>query len=118
MSENILEAAMYFERVFRESNEYKSLQRFCIELNKDPQAKQIFNQMNHLNSQLQQKQMTGQEIGQQEVAALQNMEAVAQQNETIKRLMEADYRVNMLMMELNKVISKPLEELYGQLVEK
>ncbi len=46
------------------------------------------------------------------------MEAVAQQNEKIKRLMEADYQVNMLMVELNKVISKPLEELYGQLVEK
>lgn len=117
MSENILEAAMYFEKAFRESNEYKSLQRLCKELNKDPQAKQIFNRMNHLNSQLQQKQMMGQEIGQQEVTALQNMEAVAQQNEKIKHLIEADYRVNMLMMELNKVISKPLEELYGQLAE-
>ena len=118
MSANIFEAAMYFEKVFRESNEYKSLQRLCKELNKDPQAKQIFNQMNHLNSQLQQKQMMGQEIRQQEMAALQNMETAAQQNEKIKRLMEADYRVNMLMMELNKIISKPLEELYGQLVEK
>ncbi len=47
------------KRIFRESDEYKSLQRLCMELNKDPQAKQIFNQMNHLNSQLQQKQMTG-----------------------------------------------------------
>ncbi|WP_342429351.1 YlbF family regulator [Neobacillus sp. FSL H8-0543] len=118
MSAKIFEAAMYFEKVFRESNEYKSLQILCNELNKDAQAMQIYNQMNHLNSQLEQKQMMGQEIRQQEIAALQSIETSAQQNEKIKRLMEADYRVNMLMMELNKIISKPLEELYGQLVEK
>ena len=58
--------------------------------------------------------MTGQEIRQQEVEALQKMESIAQQNDKIKRLMEADYRVNMLLMELSKVISKPLEELYSK----
>ncbi len=109
---------MYLERFFRESNEYKNLQRASMELYKDPQAKQIFNRINHLNSQLQQKQMMGQEIREQEVVALQNMEAAAQQNEKIRRVMEAEYQVNVMMMELNKIISKPLEELYGQLVEK
>lgn len=113
-----MEAAKYFEKFFRESNEYKNLQRVSMELNKDPQAKQVLNRINYLNSQLQQKQMMGQEIREQEVAALQNLEAAAQQNEKIRRLMEADYQVNMLMMEMNKIISKPLEELYGQLVEK
>ena len=117
MSASIFEVAMYFERVLRESNEYKSLQRLCIELNNDPQAKHIYNQINYLDSQLQRKQMMGQEIGQQEIATLQSMETAAQQNEKIKHFMEADYRVNMLMMELNKIITKPLEELYGQLVE-
>jgi cell fate (sporulation/competence/biofilm development) regulator YlbF (YheA/YmcA/DUF963 family) len=115
MSKSLLEAAHYFEKVFRESNEYKSLQKVCNELNTDPQAKQILNQMNNLNSQLQQKQMMGQEIRQQEVEALQKMEAIAQQNEKIKRLMEADYRVNMLLMELNKIILRPMNELYSQL---
>lgn len=108
---------MYFEKVFRECNEYKNLQRVSKELNKDPQAKQLFNQVSLLNSQLQQKQMMGQEIREQEVAAIQNLEAAAQQNEKIKRLMEADYKVNLLMAELNKIISKPLDELYGQIVE-
>ena len=46
--------------------------------------------------------------------ALQKMESIAQQNDKIKRLMEADYRVNMLLMELSKVISKPLEDLYSK----
>lgn len=118
MSERLFEAAHYFEKVFRESNEYKSLQRVWNELNTDSQAKQIFNQMNNLNSQLQQKQMMGQEIRPQEVEALKNMEAAAQQNVKIKHVLEADYRVNMLLMDLNKIISKPLEELYGQVVGK
>jgi len=46
------------------------------------------------------------------------METAAQQNQTFKRLMEADHQVNMLMVELNRIISKPLEELYGHLGEK
>ena len=44
MSTNLFEAANHLETVFRESNEYKSLQRLCTEVSKDPQATQIFNQ--------------------------------------------------------------------------
>lgn len=116
MSERLFEAAHYFERTFRESDEYKSFQKICNELRNDPQAKQIFIQMNQLNSQLQQKQMMGQELRPQEIEALKNMEAVAQQNGKIKRLFEAEHRVNMYLMDLNKMISKPLEELYDQIV--
>jgi cell fate (sporulation/competence/biofilm development) regulator YlbF (YheA/YmcA/DUF963 family) len=118
MPENINEAARYFEKAFRESNEYKSFQKLCNELKTDPEAKQIFIQMNQLNSQLQQKQMAGQELRPQEVEVLNNMQAVAQQNEKIQRFVEAEYRVSMILMDLNKIISKPLEELYGQLVGK
>ncbi|MCM3671255.1 YlbF family regulator [Mesobacillus maritimus] len=118
MSGNLFEAALYFEQVFRESNEYKNLQRRYQALNQDPQAKQLYLQINQLHSQLHQKQMMGQEIQQQEIAALQNMETTAQQNQTFKHLMEADYQVNMLMVELNKIITKPLEELYGHPGEK
>jgi cell fate (sporulation/competence/biofilm development) regulator YlbF (YheA/YmcA/DUF963 family) len=116
MSDRLIEAAHYFEKAFRESNEYKSFQKLCNELKTDPQARQIFIQMNQLNSQLQQKQMMGQELRPQEVEALKNMEAVAQQNGKIKRLFEAEYRVNMFLMDVNKIISKPLEELYDHIV--
>jgi cell fate (sporulation/competence/biofilm development) regulator YlbF (YheA/YmcA/DUF963 family) len=115
MSESLFEVAHYFEKVFRESNEFKRFQEIFNELNTDPQVRQFFYQMNNLNSQLQQKQVMGQEISQQEVEALKNMETVAQQNVKIKRLLEEEYRVNMLLMDLNKIISKPMEDLYVQL---
>ncbi|MBY0099389.1 YlbF family regulator [Mesobacillus maritimus] len=118
MSGTLFEAALYFEKVFRESKEYQNLQRLYQALNQDPQAKQLYHQINQLHTQLHQKQMMGQEIQQQEIAALQKMETAAQQNQTFKRLMEADHQVNMLMVELNRIISKPLEELYGHLGEK
>ncbi|WP_318504077.1 YlbF family regulator [Bacillus sp. T3] len=118
MSESLFEAAHYFVKIFRASNEYQRFQTLCNELNSDPQVKQILNQMNKLNYQLQQKQMMGQEIRQQEVETLKNMEAVAQQHVRIKQFLEADYHINMLLMELNKIISKPLEDLYDQLVGK
>ncbi|WP_394231985.1 YlbF family regulator [Niallia oryzisoli] len=116
MSENLFDAAYYFEKVFRESKEFKGLQQLCHEINTDPEAKLLLNHINHLNSQLQQKQMMGQEIKQQEAEALQKMELAVQQNEKLKRMLEADYQVNMLLMELNKIISKPLEDLYNQVL--
>lgn len=115
MSRNLFEVANHLETAIRESNEYKDLRRLYTELSMDPYALDIFNKMNHLHNQLQQKHMMGQDINQQEVETIKKLETVAQQNEKIKKLMEADYRVNMLLVELNKVISKPLEELYSKM---
>ena len=62
---------------------------------------------------LQNKQMMGQKVMKQEVEDFQKTLAVVQQNEKIVKLMEADQRVNILIMKLNKIITKPLEEIYG-----
>lgn len=64
-------------------------------------------------SQLQQKQMSGEEITQEEVEQAQKTVALVQQHELISQLMEAEQRMSMLIGELNKIIMKPLEELYG-----
>lgn len=57
--------------------------------------------------------MTGQEITQEEVEQAQKTVALVQQHDKISQLMEAEQRVSVLIGELNKIIMKPLEELYG-----
>lgn len=117
MSANISELTKLFEKALRETNEYKNLQRLCVELSKNSKAKQLYNQIQQIHSHLQQKQMNGQKIEERDLATLQKLETVAQQNDLIQRLMEADYHVNMMLMEMNKSMAKPLEEVYGQLIE-
>jgi len=73
----------------------------------------MFENFRDIQVNLQQKQMTGQEITQEEVEQAQKTVALVQQHDKISQLMEAEQRVSVLIGELNKVIMKPLEELYG-----
>ena len=107
-----------FERVLRRSNEFKSLKSIYREVNADPETKQLFNKFYNLQMELQHKQMTGQKIMRDEIEEVQKIGEVVQKNEMIVRLIEAEQRMNILIMELNKIITKPLQELYGKFEER
>jgi cell fate (sporulation/competence/biofilm development) regulator YlbF (YheA/YmcA/DUF963 family) len=107
-----------FERVLRRSNEFKSLKNIYREVNADPETKKLFNKFHNLQIELQNKQMTGQKIMRDEIEKVQKIGEVVQKNEIIVRLIEAEQRMNILIMELNKIITKPLQELYGKFEER
>jgi cell fate (sporulation/competence/biofilm development) regulator YlbF (YheA/YmcA/DUF963 family) len=107
-----------FERVLRRSNEFKSLKSIYREVNADPETKKLFNKFHNLQIELQNKQMTGQKIMRDEIEEVQKIGEVVQKNEMIVRLIEAEQRMNILIIELNKIITKPLQELYGKFEER
>ncbi len=107
-----------FERVLRRSNEFKSLKNIYREVNADPETKKLFNKFHNLQIELQNKQMTGQKIMRDEIEEVQKIGEVVQKNEIIVRLTEAEQRMNILIMELSKIITKPLQELYGKFEER
>jgi cell fate (sporulation/competence/biofilm development) regulator YlbF (YheA/YmcA/DUF963 family) len=115
MSVNLYDAANALEKAIRQSDEYKHLQQMYLEINADSAAKSMFDNFRQIQMNLQQKQMMGQEISEQEVQQAQATVALVQQNEKIARLMQAEQRMGMIIGELNQVIMKPLEELYGNL---
>ena len=113
MAVNLHDAAYELEKAIRSSNEYASLKKIYDEVNADPSAKQMFENFRNLQLELQQKQMMGQEITQEEVEQAQKTVALVQQHEKIAKLMENEQRMSMIIGELNQIIMKPLEELYG-----
>lgn len=115
---NLYDMTHDFERVLRRSNEFKSLKSIYREVNADPETKQLFNKFHNLQIELQNKQMTGQKIMRDEVEEVQKIGEVVQKNKKIVRLIEAEQRMNMLIMELNKIITKPLQEIYGNFEER
>jgi cell fate (sporulation/competence/biofilm development) regulator YlbF (YheA/YmcA/DUF963 family) len=115
MSVNLYDAAYALEKAIRQSEEYKHLQKMYLEINADPAAKNMFDNFRQIQMNLQQKQMMGQEISEQEVQQAQATVGLVQQNEKIARLMQAEQRMSMIIGELNQVIMKPLEELYGNI---
>jgi cell fate (sporulation/competence/biofilm development) regulator YlbF (YheA/YmcA/DUF963 family) len=106
LNRELFTIANQFENALRNSNEFINLLRRYEEVNANPAAKQLFNTFNQL-------QMSGQEVTQQEVDTLQNLTARIQQDEKLSGLMEADFHLNTLVMDLNKKILKPVEELYA-----
>ncbi|WP_053363364.1 YlbF family regulator [Bacillus sp. FJAT-27251] len=113
MNRELFAIANQLENALRNSNEFIHLLRKYEEVNANPAAKNLFNTFNQLQMNLYQKQMSGQEVTQQEVDTLQNLTARIQQDEKVSGLMEANFHLNTLMMELNKMILKPVEELYA-----
>src|SRR4051812_8094830 len=115
MAVNLHDAAYALERSIRQSDEYKQLQQMYNEVNADPAAKNMFDNFRQIQMNLQQKQMMGQDISEQEVQQAQATVALVQQNEKISQLMQAEQRMSMIIGELNQLIMKPLEELYGNM---
>jgi cell fate (sporulation/competence/biofilm development) regulator YlbF (YheA/YmcA/DUF963 family) len=114
MATNLYDAAYELEKVIRESDEYKQLRHMYDVVNADESSKKMFDHFRQVQMNLQQKQMMGQDITQEEVDQAQKTVQLVQQDVKISGLMQAEQRMGMIIGELNQVIMKPLEELYGK----
>ena len=115
MTINLHDRAYELEKAIRNSDEYTTLKKNYDEVNADESAKQMFEKFRTMQVELQQKQMMGQEIQQDEIAQAQMLVSDVQKNEKISKLMEAEQRMSTIVTELNQIILKPLEELYGSI---
>ena len=115
LSINLYDYANEMERAIRQSEEFTQLKAMYDAVNKDESARGIFENFRDIQLGLQEKQMSGEEITEEEVEQAQKTAQLVQQHEIISKLMESEQRMSMLIQELNKVIMKPLEELYGSM---
>ncbi|API91103.1 MULTISPECIES: YlbF family regulator [Virgibacillus] len=110
---NIYDSAYDLEKAIRESDEFKSLKQVYDAVMNDPSAKQMFDSFRETQMTLQEKQMQGQEITEEEVEKARQVVEVVQQHEAISNLMEEEQRLNLVINDISRIITKPLEELYG-----
>ena len=115
MPENLYDVAYNLEKALRESDDYKQLKQLYNDVNSDESSSKMFENFRNLQLNLQQKQMSGEEITQEEIEQAQKSVQLVQQHEKIAQLMEAEQRMSMLITELNKIIMKPLEDMYGSM---
>ncbi|MDQ0232330.1 YlbF family regulator [Metabacillus malikii] len=113
MSNNLYDVAYDLEKALRESEDFKALKQLYDEVNADESASKMFENFRNIQLSLQQKQMMGEEITEEEVAQAQKSVQLVQQHEKISQLMAAEQRLSTVVTELNKIIMKPLEEMYG-----
>ncbi|QHE51325.1 YlbF family regulator [Pontibacillus sp. HMF3514] len=110
---NIYDQANELERAIRESEEFQGLKQAYEAVMADENAKQMFDNFRNTQIELQQKQMQGQEISEEEVEEARKVVETVQQHPQISKLMEEEQRLNTVINDVSKIITKPLEELYG-----
>lgn len=113
---NLYDHAYQLEKALRDSEEFTNLSSLYDRVNVDAEANQLFADFRDIQMTLQQKQMQGEEISEQEMMDAQTKMMGVQQNELIMELMQEEQRMHQLVTEVTKIIMKPLEELYAPMV--
>lgn len=111
---NVYDYAHDLEKGLRESDEYQGLKQAYHAVMNDESARRMFVDFRETQLDLQQKQMQGQQITEEEVEKAQKMVELVQQHPAISKLMEQEQRVNTLINDISQIITKPLEELYRE----
>lgn len=111
---NIYDSAYDLEKAIRESNEYKDLKEAFESVMNDESTKKMFEGFRDSQLELQEKQMQGEQISQDELEKAQKQFEIVQQHPAISRLMEQEQRLNVVIGDISRIISKPLDELYGK----
>ena len=99
--------------VLKESEEFQRLAELHKQVNEDESAKQMLDNFRNIQIELQQKQMQGMQLSEEEIKKAQSVFELVQQHEAISKLMEAEQRMSQMIGEINKRMTEPLEELYG-----
>ncbi len=110
---NIYDSAYDLEKAIRKSDEFKGLKEAYDKVMADESAKKMFDDFRTTQMQLQEKQMQGQEITEEEVEKAKGVVELVQQHTEISKLMEEEQRLNVVINDVSRIITKPLEELYG-----
>lgn len=110
---NVQDSAHVLENALRESKEFIELKETYEEVMNNPEAKELFENFRNVQLELQEKQMQGLDISEDEIQEAQGVVELVQQREDISKLMEAEQTLNETINEVSRIITKPLEELYG-----
>lgn len=100
-------------RTLGESEEFTELKQAYDEVMNEEETKQLFERFRDVQVNLNEKQMQGEEITEEEVTSANTIVEEVQANEKIAKLLETEQRLNVIVGEISQIITKPLEELYG-----
>lgn len=112
MSVNIYDTANQLEREIRETDQFVALKEAFSAVKSNEEANQVFEEFRSVQQVLQQKQMTGQEITEEEAQNAQAISAKIGENDIISNLLEAEKQVGQMIDDINQVVLKPVRELY------
>jgi cell fate (sporulation/competence/biofilm development) regulator YlbF (YheA/YmcA/DUF963 family) len=113
MSANLYEHAHELEKAVRKSPEFGRLRQMYETVADDAAARSLFDEFRNVQLQLQRKQVEGMPITDEEIRKVQKIAGRIQQNPKLVNLLKAEERMSTMIGELNQIMMKPIDELYG-----
>lgn len=109
---NVYDTANQLAADLKQSQQFQDLKKSYDMLKLDPVGFALFQQFQSLQMTLQQKQMQGQEISQDDVKPLQDLSEKMQNIDAIKDLMAKEQGLSTVMDDINRIIAQPISEIY------
>src|SRR5690625_5647543 len=98
----IHDSAYVLENAIRDSEEFIELKEAFETVMNDAAAKEMFDNFRDTQMALQEKQMQGEEIDEEEVEKARQVVELVQQHEDISKLMEAEQRLNLVINDVDR----------------
>ena len=112
MTVNIYDDLNKLEATFRKTTEFSEVQQAVEVVKADEDALALFKNFRKIQLDLQEKQMAGEEVEADELEYAQKTAQLAQSNEKIMAMLEAEMKLSGLIEEVNRVLMKPVQEVY------
>ena len=113
MAVNLYDHANQLEQALRESDEYQAIQNAYAKVKENEESKKLFDEFRETQLSFQQKQMQGEEIGEEELQKAQEQAQKIENYSNISELMAAEQNMSQVFQEINQIIVKPLDEIYA-----
>ena len=113
MAVNLYDHANQLEQALRESDEYQAIQNAYAKVKENQESKDLFDEFRETQLSFQQKQMQGEEIGEEELQKAQKQKKKIENDSNISELMAAEQNMSQVFQEINQIIVKPLDEIYA-----
>ena len=106
---SVYDTAKRLERKIKEPDEYKEYIELKEKVIKKDGSKKMLLDYQDLMMELQTKQLSGQEISEEEKEKLNNLNNLIEINNNVKKYLEAEYKVSVMLNDLQKMIFSDIE---------
>lgn len=109
---NIYDDINKLEASLRQTDQFANVKDAIESVKADPEALALFQSFRKIQLSLQEKQMQGEEISGEEIEYAQKTAQLAQTNEKIFHMLQAEMALSQMIEEINGVLLKPVQEMY------
>ena len=98
-------------RALKDSEEYRSYLSLKAELKNDAKAYEMLKDFKKKQEEHQLNYINGKEMSEDQLKQMQNLYSLIIQNETSRKLLETEMRLNVMLADMNKIVGEGLKEI-------